>query len=69
MEDQLAQYLARQARSLRLDLQTLADADPEQVRAFARAALRELAALGLLPGEEPGEEEVGCWAAARSGLH
>ncbi|GMA17371.1 hypothetical protein E5F05_07475 [Deinococcus metallilatus] len=65
MNDDLALYLARQARSLGLDALTLEEADPETLRAFAGAVLTELAALGLVPGEA----EVGCWAAPRPAGH
>ncbi|SMB89636.1 hypothetical protein [Deinococcus hopiensis] len=62
MEETLALYLARQARSLNLDLPALEEATPEQLRDFARVALQELAALGL----GAAEGEVGCWAVPRS---
>ncbi|EYB66979.1 hypothetical protein DEIPH_ctg055orf0007 [Deinococcus phoenicis] len=65
MNDALALYLARQARSLGLDALNVEDADPETLRTFARAALHELAALGLVAGET----EVGCWAVPRSPGH
>lgn len=65
MPELLALYLARQARTLGLDAQNVEDADPETLRTFAQAALSELAALGLVAGEE----EVGCWAAPRPTGH
>lgn len=61
----LVLHLARQARALGLDARKVEDADPETLRAFAQAVLSELAALGLVAGEE----EVGCWARPRPTGH
>ncbi|WP_216328153.1 hypothetical protein [Deinococcus aestuarii] len=65
MQDDLAAHLARRARRLALDARNVEDADPETLRAFAREVLADLAALGLLRGEEA----VGCWAGPRPGGH
>lgn len=65
VNDPLALSLARQARALGLNALNVEEADPETLRAFARAALQELAARGLVAGEE----EVGCWAAPRPAGH
>ncbi|MEF2276843.1 hypothetical protein V3W47_00940 [Deinococcus sp. YIM 134068] len=61
MKDDLATHLAQQARLLGLDALNAAEAKPDTVRAFAQAVLDELAALGLVAGEE----DVGCWAQRR----
>ncbi|WP_019587375.1 hypothetical protein [Deinococcus apachensis] len=61
MQDSLALHLAHKARNLALDALNVENADPETLRDFARTALLELAALGLVCGEE----ELGCWAAPR----
>ncbi len=65
MDDLLARHLAHQARTLSLDALSVEEADPETLRAFSRAVLLELAAFGLVPGEE----EVGCWAGPREAGH
>lgn len=65
VDDALALYVARRARELGLNLPDLEEANLETLRAFVRAVLIELAALGLVPGEE----EIGCWSAPRSGHH
>lgn len=62
VKDDLAAHLARRARTLGLDALNVTEADPDTLRAFARAVLAELAALGLVPGEE----DVGCWARRRA---
>ncbi len=63
--DDLAHTLAREARRLNLTALNLDTADPDALHALACVVLTELAARGLLPGEE----EVGCYAAQRSGAH
>ena len=63
--DDLAPTLAREARRLHLTALDLDTADPDALNALARLLLTELAARGLLPGED----EVGCYAAPRSGAH
>ncbi|CAM3786545.1 hypothetical protein [Deinococcus frigens] len=62
--EQLAHHLAREARRLGLESADLGNA-ADAVQAFAQAVLTEVAALGLIWGAE----EVGCWAAPRSGGH
>lgn len=63
--DDLAHALAREARRLNLTALDLDTADPDALHTLAHVVLTELAARGLLPGEE----EVGCHAAPRSGAH
>lgn len=65
MTDPLAAHLARQARALALDGLSVEDADAETLRDFARTVLAELAALGLVVGEE----DPGCWAGPRPTGH
>lgn len=55
-------WLAAQAHTLGLDAATVEEADAELLRDYCRLVLTELAARGLLTGDEP----VGCYAAARS---
>lgn len=61
--DELAQPLAAAARRLGLSALNVQQADDETVREFAALVLEELAARGLVEGEE----EVGCWAQERFG--
>ncbi|ACO47086.1 hypothetical protein DEDE109153_05695 [Deinococcus deserti] len=63
--DELALELAREARRLRLDARQCQEADPEALQAFAQLVLTELAARGLVAGDD----EIGCYAAPRSGRH
>ncbi|WP_102125896.1 hypothetical protein [Deinococcus planocerae] len=65
MQDDLAAHLARQARALGLDARNVEHAGPETLRDFARGVLTELAALGLVAGEQAPE----CWAAPRPTGH
>ncbi|WP_034385664.1 hypothetical protein [Deinococcus sp. YIM 77859] len=65
MNETFARSLAQQARNLGLDALTVEEADAESLRIFARAVLVELAALGLVPGEE----SLGCWARPRAKGH
>ncbi|MFD1731454.1 hypothetical protein ACFSC4_10895 [Deinococcus malanensis] len=57
----LALELARQARALRLDARQSSAPDSEALQAFAMSVLAELAARGLVAGDE----EIGCYAAPR----
>ncbi|OLV19022.1 hypothetical protein [Deinococcus marmoris] len=61
----LAVYLAAEARRLGLESGALEHAPPEAVQTFAQRVLHELAALGLIRGNE----ELGCWATPRPGGH
>ncbi|WP_226342535.1 hypothetical protein [Deinococcus sp. AJ005] len=61
----LAVYLAAEARRLGLESDAPEHAPPEAVQTFAQLVLHELAALGLIQGNE----ELGCWAAPRPGGH
>ncbi|WP_407570088.1 hypothetical protein [Deinococcus altitudinis] len=54
-------WLARRARELGLNALNVESAGSEVLRAYCAAVLDELAARGLLPGEE----QIGCYAAAR----
>lgn len=65
MDDILARFLADEARALNLDARNGPAADVEQIRAFAQTVLQELAARGLVRGEE----EPGCWAMPRPTGH
>lgn len=60
--DDLAEFLALEARKLNLDALNVAEANPDSLRTFAQSVLEELAARGLVKGEA----EVGCWASLRS---
>ncbi|BDP40546.1 hypothetical protein DAETH_05150 [Deinococcus aetherius] len=65
MNDDLAAHLARRARALDLDALNVEEAEPQTLRDFAREVLAELAALGLIRGQE----EAGCWAGPRPTGH
>lgn len=61
VDETLARFLADNARALNLDALNVEAAEPEQLRDFTRIVMQELAARGLLRGEE----RLECWALPR----